>query len=258
MEGEWSKFPRQRVFSFAHEPGYNRKGASFVPDDERFEGWEPDNIYHVTTNLRGVIGSGRLKSRNELGGQVGLGGGWKNEAPNAISATYNYSRALSIYHEFKYVLEIIAGKVRPSQIWDNFASDNSHHPFFDDFELTMDESRAVFDLLRQWGIPKKNIMDGDMDAVMDKKIVGPENIYRFFQELETIFHDAGGDYDNATPQNVIGFTGDFDAMRRIDPRQLAILQLAVKKDAKVSHEPIELELRINPEDVAVVRYLQPA
>ena len=149
-------------------------------------------------------------------------------------------------------------RLDPFLMLDNFASDNSHHPFFDDFELTMDESRAVFDLLRQWGIPKKNIMDGDMDAVMDKKIVGPENIYRFFQELETIFHDAGGDYDNATPQNVIGFTGDFDAMRRIDPRQLAILQLAVKKDAKVSHEPIELELRINPEDVAVVRYLQPA
>lgn len=66
----WEKFPPnlQREFPFMHEPGYKRKAKPFLGEEVPTEYDFDYNIYHVTTNLQGVIGSGRLKSRLELGG----------------------------------------------------------------------------------------------------------------------------------------------------------------------------------------------
>lgn len=256
---QWQKFPRQRVFSWEHEPGYFRKGSSFLDKEDMDDNWMPDNIYHVTTNLKKVIAAGGLKSRRELG-ISGLGGGFGNEDPNLISATYQYSRALEIYHEFKYVLSIVNGKIKASEIWDRFVRDNYHHPYNngENYEDMDDEGKKVWDALMDWGVDKDVLdMDGDIGIVLDANIKTPQNAYKFFQDMEGAFLDMGGDYDQATPMNVIGFTSDFNSMKAIDFSQLAILQLAVKKDANVKHVPNELELRIDPKSVAVIRYMQP-
>jgi hypothetical protein len=95
-----------------YEPGLAHKSTPFMDPDmiaDEYEEGTDFNVYHVTTNLAGVLSSGGLKSRDELG-NVGLGGGWKNEASNMISTTYDYNRALGIYHEMIYVAEIVKGK----------------------------------------------------------------------------------------------------------------------------------------------------
>lgn len=256
LENNWQNFPRQRLFSWMHEPGYNRKPD--IGKEETHEDYLPQNIYHVTSNLAKVIASGRLKSRSELG-VSGLGGGPKNESPRTISATYDYNRALSIYHEFKYVLSIVRGAVKPSQIWSSFESNNHQHEFFngdDGYDDMQEGGQAVWDLLLQYGVSQQTLESGDDPGPeLDTHVKHPKDIYEFYQECENVFLDMGQDHDQASPMNVIGFTADYATMKRIDPNQLAILQLAIKKGANFEHVANELEIRVAPEDVAIVRYI---
>lgn len=255
---KWNKFPpnAQREFSFSHEPGYMRKALPFLGDEAPVDTDYDFNLYHVTTNLAGVIASQRLKSRKELGGNVGLGGGVMNEAPHLISATYDYSRAVKIYDDIKLVTQIVRGQVPAHTIFNSFSFD-----WEDDSELN--------DVLSNW-LPGKTIkayLDGEitddqMGQELDRVITGGENCYLFMQQLEQAVsgrEEQELEYSwEAYQSQTTGFTGSYKDMLKIDPAQLAILQLAVKKNAKTQHVPMEAELRFRPEDVRVIRYLQPS
>jgi hypothetical protein len=255
---DWQRFPpnKQREFPFSHEPGYNRKATPFLGDET------PDaeydfNLYHVTTDLPGVIASERLKSRSELGGNVGLGGGPGNDAPHLISTTYDYSRALKIYEDMKMVTSLVRGQVPAHTIFNSFSFD-----WEDDSELS--------GILRNW-LPSQtvkkylagDITDDQLGQELDKVITDGPKAYLFMQQLEQgvagrEVQESEYSSEGMYASEITGFTGSFEDMLKIDPARIAILQLVVKKNAKTQHIPMEAELRFNPLDVRVVRYFQPA
>jgi len=249
----WSSFPRQKMFPFIHEPGYNRKSTGYLDKDLIANEYEEDtdfNIYHVTTNLSGVISSGGLKSRKELG-NIGLGGGWQNEASNMISVTYDYNRALKIYNEIKWVCDIIKGNAKAYDIWHS-VTESLYDPW---------EYKSVKNVLYNF-LPKniaKEIEEGQEDEnTLDKYITTPKQKYDFFTSLEQEVALVEGQSEDTYDSSVIGFTGSFEDMLKINPSQVAILQLVVRKDAETEeHIPMEKELRFRPQDLQVVRYYQP-
>lgn len=256
-EEKWQRFPpkRQREFDFMHEPGYYRKATPFL--DQEYAEQELDyNLYHVTTNLSGVIASERLKSRNELGGAAGLGGGAMNEAPHLISVTYDYNRARKIYEDLKLVCEVVRGQVPAHTIYDFVVSDS----------FGFDESKRLRNVLRSH-LPEdvsRGIWKGELpEEAMDEHIVGGRDLYDFMQALESAAAEheiEGQDYADeigGLTLSITGFTASFENMLKIDPGQIAILQLAAKKNAKPHHVVGEMELRFWPEDVRVVRYFKP-
>jgi hypothetical protein len=95
------------------------------------------------------------------------------------------------------------------------------------------------------------------EKVLDKYIVSPQQRYEFFQKLEQAVTEDELQSEDTYTSSVIGFTGDFASMAQLNPAQIAILQLAVRKGAQSEHIPYEKEVRFRPEDVWVIRYLQP-
>ena len=256
---KWEKFPpnRQREFPFMHGPGYQRKAKPFL-GNEAPEGYDIDyNLYHVTTNLSGVINSQRLKSRKELGGVVGLGGGWSNEASHLVSVTYSYDKASSIYYDMKFVCKIVAGDVLASEVFNYFDLDYVEE---DDVKeavlvsLSIDESEVD----RYWDGDMPN---GEFNALLNLKASGSKSVYAFWKRLEEAKAESvSNSYSFSSDfvdSGVTGFTGSFEDMKKINPSQIAILQLVAKKGINPHHVPEELELRFRPQDLRIVRYLQP-
>jgi len=258
LEAKWKSLlgGRQKEFPFTHEPGVQRKAGEFVDPnviDPEMEEAPPEeqNLYHVTTAIDAVRQSGRLKSRRELGGKVGLGGGPMSEAPDLISVTYDWYRAQQIYEEIKFVAELVQGQVPASTVWDSMLGRIDPH----DEEL----EGELFGILEDYGLPKsviEKIEWGD-SSLINQYIKTPKQIYSLFQELETTITSSEGGDQPAYEMGVIGFTGSFEQMREIDPSQVAIIQVAARKDAQPEHIPYEKELRFRPENLWIVRYLQP-
>jgi len=237
------------------EPIYQRKATPFLKEEAPTEYDMDFNFYHVTTNLSGVISSGRLKSRMELGGVVGLGGGAANEAPNLISVTYSYGKASQIYSDLKFVCEIVSGKTKAHQIFNSFDFDEMEEGFLKGVLLNWIDKREVKKYLNG------NTSQGDFESLLNKKINNPESVYSFWKDLENAKIESMLEvFDNSSDfidLGVTGFTGSFEDMRKINPSQIAILQLVARKNSNPYHIPTELELRFHPEDLRVIRYLRP-
>jgi hypothetical protein len=250
----WSSFKpgRQREFPFRHEPGYDRKAHGFLEKDFIDPEMERDtdfNLYHVTTNLPAVKASGGLKSRSELGIQ-GLGGGGRNEAPNMVSTTYDYSKALKIYEDLKTVAEIVAGKVPASHAF-AMATEHVYDPY---------ETPEIISVLRK-RLPEevfRSIMDGELqESEMDRHIAPGEETYEFLQELEDAVTSHESQSDDFYDRGTTGFTAPFEDVARIRPQNVAIIQIVARKGAKSQHVPGEKEIRFKPEDLRIIRFSAP-
>lgn len=251
LESAWTSFQpharqRQRTLPFDLKPQWNLKpdtylSPGFHPDEEF--GVSYDNLYHVTTNLRGVAASGRLVPRSELG-VSGLGGGAIDESPNMVSTTHNRDRAFAIYEEIRYVCEVARGAVKASEVARNFE---------------LQDEDAVEEVLKSY-VPKKYLgEDGDWDAAMkilDRRVRTGKKVYEFFQACERAVDEAGAE-EWGRPQGVVGFTAPHEDVVRIDPKQVAIIQVVARKGARAEHVPVEQEIRFRPQDLQIVRYLQP-
>ena len=248
----WSPFaPRQRELPFMYEPGLQRKAGKYMdrsylsPDDEKE--YENFNLYHVTINLAGVLTAGGLKSRAQLG-TTGLGGGWEDEAKNLISTTHDSGRARLIYDGILWVCSIVQGNARASTIWSDTTG------YYDDYDEVV---KVIYDF-----IPKKiakEMKDGNVswDEMLDKYITTPQQKYDFFKKLEQAIVAAELENDETYELSPVGFTGSFEDMLKINPSQVAILQLAVRKGAWSEHKPLEREIRFRPQDLRVIRYTKP-
>lgn len=259
LESQWQSFlpkkrERQKVFPFSQQQDWNRKPDSYIPDQWKADWgrdaidtpYSYDNLYHVTTNLSGVRAAKGLKSRAQLG-IVGLGGGPENESPHLVSTTHSYSRALEIYHAIKYVTQIIQGRIRASQVLKHLMDGSNED--------------AIVKALRMY-IPRRYLVeDGwDQDAInkiLDSKLKTSKQVYEFMQVLERAITAYELDGIEASPLTVIGFTASYEDMVKINPSEVAILQVVARKGAETEHKPDEEELRFNPEDLKVVRFLQP-
>jgi hypothetical protein len=261
IESDWTSLRSpQKEFPFMHEPGYHRKATTFIdkdmlnPDDDEDQEFNNWNLYHVTTNLAAVRASGRLKSRSELGQQNwGLGKsampGYDN--PQMVSITHDFSRAREIYDQMKLVTELTRGMVPAHTVW-NMVTNALYEPW---------DHSEIRNVLKSY-LPLniyKSIYRGEMDEEeMDKYINSPEKIYDFMQSLESAVTEIENYSDRDSNElSVMGFAADFEAMKNIDPKQIAIIQVVARKDAQSDHNPQEREIRFFPKDLRIVRYFQP-
>lgn len=257
---KWSFFGHQKEFPFMRNPENpfirripQEELKDFKDSEGEIGGYKPDALYHVTPYLNAIRSTGMLKSRAQLGIQ-GLGGGAKNESPHTVSMTYSFSRAKMIYEEFKYVIQICKGLIPASDIFYNALQQSEN---YDDQDLS-----NVEQVLLNY-MPKKIVMAGDEEKIkliLNKKIINPKDKYKFFQELERALIDdnaSGENTDYFSPLSTIGFTASFEIMVKMDVNQVAIIQCVIRKNAEIRHVPEELELRVSPQDVAIVRYLKP-
>ncbi|MCK9458154.1 MAG: hypothetical protein M0R80_00560 [Proteobacteria bacterium] len=256
LESDWSSLrPPQREFPFMHEPGYYRKAAPFLdkdmfsPDeDQDFETW---NLYHVTTNLSAVRASGRLKSRSELGqNNWGLGKS-QYDNPRMVSTTHDMNRARQIYDQMKLVTELARGLVPAHTVWD-MATDALYEPW---------DHSEIRSVLKSY-LPRniyKSMAEGEVEeAEMDKYIKTAEAIYAFMQSLESAVSEIELDSNRDTNDlSVMGFAADFEDMKKIDPNQIAIIQVVARKDAQSEQNPQEREVKFFPQDLRIIRYWQP-
>lgn len=120
--------------------GYTGEGHDNGPDTvfgPRTLGWKPmpDRLYHVTTDLHGVLTHG-LKSRDELNQDrgKGLGGG----ESDTISFTHDHHLAGSILHSMREFHDVVNGKKTPAHMWDEAQTgEGAARPFHEDLEKAL-------------------------------------------------------------------------------------------------------------------------
>lgn len=119
-------------------------------------GWKPlpHDLYHVTTDLKGVLTHG-LKSRRDLGQSSGkgLGGG----EDDTISLTDSGELAHSILHSVKEFHQVVNHKYTPAQMWDHAQTgEGAARPFHKD-------------LASMYGSKDGEVTDGMRDVFEGKK-----------------------------------------------------------------------------------------
>lgn len=251
----WERFGHQKTFSFLREPEnpFQKDASSLLSKDDQEtmeeSGYKPDKLYHVTTNLPAIKRDMMLKSREESG-SIGLGGGPSNMSPTLVSLTYNYSRALEIYEGFKFVCNIISGQFLASDIYDYMSGMDDNHFNGDEEELSKFE-----EVLNDYGVPEEVLVDGDEEkikVILNKNISTPKERYEFFQSLENSILD-----ENDIVQKVIGFTAPFNSIKSLKLQNIAIIQVAIRKNADIEHYGTEAEIRVSSKDLAIIRYMKP-
>jgi len=113
------------------------------------------------------------------------------------------------------------------------------------------------------GVSKKTVLSGDEEkikSILDKKVINPEIKYEFLQELEKAVLEDNPPIDNAEEMQfdpVVGFTAPFENMKTLDPRNIAIIQVLIRKNSQTNHYSQEAEIRADPKDLVILRFLQP-
>jgi len=252
------RFAQQQMLIDYDEPGTftespkELKDPKFQKDVKDFNLEEQEEFltgfFHVTTNLPAVLHWGALKSRNQLGCAVpGLGGGGINEAPYAISVTYDINKAYNLYDMLKFAAEVAQGQIKASAIFD-IVSDHYGNP-------DVLEDSPVRYVFRDFGVSRRVIKDEYLEGIeqeLDRRIIEPEQKYDFMQSLDDAFgKEEAKMQENATdfsPSRRVGFTVPFETFSQINPVNIAILKIEVRKGAEPEHVFQELELRFDPDD----------
>ena len=241
-ESDWQDNPAQsHVMEDNWKPSYVPVGET-VPEGVEKEEFL-DGFFHVTTNLPSVLHWGALKSRRQLGDVPGLGGGAADEASNKVSLTYNFGKAQRIYDGLIFASNVIHNRVKASEIFDWMLREHGYD------EIPPDAYMA----LEKYKVPKAILLDEDhvgLETALDARIKGGKRKYEFLTDIEDAMRDAGRNSENPELlQNIVGFTSDPATFAAINPANIAILKMQVRKGAPFEHVSNELELRFSPDDV---------
>jgi hypothetical protein len=178
-----------------------------------------------------------------------VGGGWKNEASGKVSLTHNWGKAVQIYEGLRYAAEVAHGQVPPSRILADMM-DSMGIP---------DDAYGMHGAIRDFlgaHVPKSVMRDEyleGLDEALDASpgLASPEARYGFMIGAE----DAGLAWEQEGEQEYpsarVGFTAPFEAFSRVDPANVAILRMKVRKGAPREEVPQEMELRYAPDDVQI-------
>jgi hypothetical protein len=203
--------------------------GDYLPEEEN------RGLFHVTTAKSKVLEEG-LKSRAETKA-VGLGGGIQNAAPRSVSVTFDAGHAADIEERMNLAVKAARDEITPRQALDQMIS--STH--LDD--TTPEEIGEAL------GAPEE-VRSGeweDFDKWFDKEYPHG-SAYDVVQQLD----DAAGKVFSESEYPVrVGFTADKEAMAKIDPNEIATLEVEGRKGAKVQHVHDEAELRFNPKDLRI-------
>jgi GNAT superfamily N-acetyltransferase len=243
-----------------HDPSeYTTKPTDVVPDlmDYAPEGAEADDwvsgFWHVTTNLPAVLSSGELRSRSQLGGAVGLGGGGADAAPDKVSVTHDRQKADSLASAMRFAADVANGLAKPSLILSEFMD---MHGAMDD--ISRYSTPNLYGTLLSHGVPRKMLGDepaAGLEAWLDANVQGGQARYEFMQAVdEALLQDAEQlNAHGAEPGAYSGFTMPYEAFSAINPKNIGIVQVMVRRDAAPEHVPGEAELRFDPNDVMLLQ-----
>jgi hypothetical protein len=271
LEGEsWAKFPRQRRFQFMSQgedsTPLHRMPPAGHPAADASTDWDfrPENYYHVTANLPGILRDGRFLSRRELRNRdpsavIGLGGGHDDRGRNRLSVTYSLDRARMIRDAIVSHARAATGGMRGSEALGIVQNAWLAADAIDD---TQDDegglSRWEEFLSRSLRIGPSQVMrmeDRQLLEAADKILQTPREVWEF---LSTGEDEANLHYQPSLSADLpaAGVTIPWEAVSRIDPRNVAILQVAIRKGTDLEWIPEELEMRVDPAQALPVRILR--
>jgi hypothetical protein len=276
-------------------PGYTLDPAPWL---EKYRGdddgpGDVDGLYHVTTRSTRVREAGALRSRGELrsAGIVGLGGGYKNEAPDAVSFVWQLERARWLAGAMRVAAlaardEISAvAVVRAVFAWADYPNGEPWGPWIDSLwedQLTEGELETALrphaenlfgeiitgDLGLSLGYAAQDWGDlystaGIADWLARNASTIEENHpsgrakYRLLQQIELALTEWAErhvfDWNDLYCVPLVGFTAEHARFKETLPSEIAIVQAAVRIGAREQDlVPRECELRFLPRDVVIV------
>lgn len=241
--------PGQQRMDFSPELPAYAEPHSFLPEHVK-EGMEytgeelPDSLYHVTTNKNGVLRTGLL-SRKELPGIQGLGGGQKDEAPDKVSVTWSWPKAQQIEQGLRLASRVARGQ---ANAYDVLHGMQEIHGSYDPDPL-LDALTERYDMPEELAYDPEVATEGEyhpkVREVLDS-LRDPESLYTFLKDMDRAYGTA---YDDST--GTVGFTAPLEAMRQIDPEQVATLRVNALHGAEPDVVEDEHELRFHPRDLDV-------
>jgi hypothetical protein len=216
-------------------------------------------FYHVTTNLPAVLAEGRLRSRRELraaGRQgAGLGGGFRDEAPDRVSVGLTLDGALRVLRATRMMAEAVHGQIGAEEAFRILKreSEGTLSLVYDEIDARSDDEPDDPEAGDNWS----SWADGELkDAEANVKHTpsGPA-LYEALRTWENRLADISSQInwiDDHPCSYTVGFTEPASKFARVRPEAVGLVQLAARKGAGSEQISVECELRFRPEDLALV------
>ena len=216
-------------------------------------------LYHVTTNLPAVLAAGRLRSRRELraaGRQgAGLGGGFRDEAPDRVSVGLTLDGALRVLRATRMMAQAVHGQIEAEEAFRILKreSEGTLSLVYDEIDARADDEPDDPEAGDNWS----SWADGelkDAEAKVKRTPSGPA-LYEALRIWEGRLADISSQInwiDDHPCSYTVGFTEPASKFARVRPEAVGLVQLAARKGAGSEQIPVECELRFRPEDLALV------
>jgi hypothetical protein len=216
-------------------------------------------LYHVTTNLPAVLAEGRLRSRRELraaGRQgAGLGGGFRDEAPDRVSVGLTLDGALRVLRATRMMAQAVHGQIEAEEAFRILKreSEGTLSLVYDEIDARADDEPDDPEAGDNWS----SWADGelkDAEAKVKRAPSGPA-LYEALRIWEDRLADISSQInwiDDHPCSYTVGFTEPASKFARVRPEAVGLVQLAARKGAGSEQIPVECELRFRPEDLALV------
>lgn len=203
----------------------------FLPPDEE----EGDRgMWHATTAMDKVLKEG-LKSRKQTGG-MGLGGGWKNDAPDKVSVTFDQGHAQSIAERMKLAAQAARDEITPEVALNRMIQDA---------DLADD---TPYEIAKALDAPEdiRNSDNWEDFEAWFKETYPHGTAYDLVQELDDKLPEI---FEGAERPVRVGLTASKSEMAKVDPEQIGVVRVQARKGAKAQHIPDEAEIRFHPQDL---------
>lgn len=221
-------------------------------------------LFHVTTNLPAVLQEGRLRSRHELrqvGRQgAGLGGGLRDEARDKVSLGITLEGSLRVLEGTRMMARAVHGQVSAVEALgalQRFSAEALGQIedviFWATEDPTSDEHEVAVQV-------EHELQRGAHDVL--QATPGPD-LYDALRRYESVLANAvsawqeNGWIESEGCDATIGFTEPSHKFSRVDPENIGLVKLAVRRSAPKEFVTAECEIRVKPEDVVLVGVWRP-
>jgi len=222
-------------------------------------------LYHVTTNLPAVLTEGRLRSRRELrtaGKQgAGLGGGFRDQAPDRVSVAVDLDQAERIHGAIRTMAEAVHGRIGGAEAFERMKGySNQALDAIDramDFLLDGDEEDESY----RWA---KRVEDELVQAGQEARDATGHELYEALRRYETTIVDTVAEWtnegwisdDELVCGTTVGFTEPAHKFARVRPEDVGLLRLAARRGVYVDLVVAECELRFYSDDLVITAVKQ--
>lgn len=245
------------------------KGSKMEPFYDR----EETGFFHVTTRADQVERSKKIKSRDQLDSEDenaprGLAGG----PGDVVSFTFLLSRARVLWSAMRAMSRMMHGELSNSELMEEFFhwTGFPDNPMWKKFEDRSRHLRAMSRFVLAMNMNPEDVFDLDemhtsrdwIRFVRDYQDhfneMGSGDMYMVIRDCENYLEQAmGQEMPPGRPSTdlctrTIGFFAKYNDFAKIQPDQISIVQVAVRKGSDIGRVNRECELRIRPKDLKLV------